>query len=75
VSVPLATPIPCYEARALVRRAPWLAVGADVFAAALVPLVDTRAHVIVGNGGLELVADGYGHVRIAGGAPPEKGRR
>jgi len=75
VSVPLVTPIPCYEARTLVRHAPWLGSGADALAEAVVPLVDTRAHLILGIGGFELFADGYGHLRIAAGARPERGRQ
>jgi hypothetical protein len=74
--VPLAllTPVPCYEALALARRAPWLAARSGDLAGALVPLVDTRAHAIVTDRGFDLVADGYGNLRIVGGAPATGGR-
>jgi hypothetical protein len=65
-------PSPCYEARELLNRAPWLAALETDFPKALAPLVDTRAHVIARIDAAGLMVDAYGNVVIAYGAPQEE---
>jgi hypothetical protein len=56
---------PCYEASELMNRAPWLAALGSDFPEALVPLVDTRSHVIVRKDRVGLMVDWYGNVLVA----------
>ena len=69
ISLPQRTPIPCFEARELISRAPWLAaLGIDFFDA-IVPLVDTRAHVIAKKDEFGLFVDWYGNLVIVNDTP------
>ncbi len=62
---------PCHEARDLVSRARWLAnLGID-FPKAVVPLVETRRHVIADSSKAGLIADWYGGIFIVSGKPEE----
>ncbi|UCF05302.1 MAG: hypothetical protein JSV33_15525 [bacterium] len=65
VSVPLRPHDPCHEARALVGRAPWLAAFEVDLSEALIPLVETRRHVLARSGAVGLLADWYGNILIA----------
>lgn len=53
----------CYEARRLSELSPWRGEGVSV-SDILVPLVDTRPHVIASTGKFGLSADWFGNVRI-----------
>lgn len=67
IAIPRRPPAPCYEARELMNRAPWLAPLGSEFPRALIPLVDTRPHAIARHEETGLVADWYGSVVIANG--------
>jgi hypothetical protein len=70
VSVPWQPSDPCYEARKLINRAQWIAnVEAD-FSKVIIPLVDTRPHVIANRDRVELVVDWYGNILIVNGIQP-----
>ena len=58
---------PCYEIRRLLSRAPWLASRDHDLAAALVPLVDTRLHVIRNTHKVELMIDWSGNIMLTNG--------
>lgn len=71
VSLPRLAPDPCREASELIKRAPWIAPGGarsgdgglslvDV----VIPLIDTRSHLIVKNGAANFLIEGYGDVVI-----------
>jgi hypothetical protein len=66
---------PCFEARRLLSRVQWLAVEGVELSQALVPLVETRKHVIVRRGTVGLVLDGEGTVRVSSEARREGARR
>lgn len=57
---------PCYEARKLLDRARWLVLLGDDFAKALVPLVDTRMHLIANEEKVGLAIDWYGNLIVNG---------
>ena len=67
IAVPRLTPDPCYAARQLANRAPWLAPSSRELADALVPLVDTRSHVIARREHVALIADGLGNIMVSNG--------
>jgi hypothetical protein len=67
VSIPRLPPEPCYGARRLLNQAPWLVGGGVDLSRALVPLVDTRLHVIAREGMFGLVMDGYGNMLVVTG--------
>jgi hypothetical protein len=67
IPVPLRPADPCYEARFLVARALWLAAVQDGFPESVLPLVDTRPHVIANGAKVDLASDWYGIVFIATG--------
>ncbi len=58
-------PDPCHEAHKLVNRARWLSTFKVDFSKALIPLVDTRLHVIVNRSKVGLIVDWYGNILIA----------
>ncbi len=64
VSIPRRPPDPCYEARELADRAPWLAGTGHGLAEVLVPFVDARSHLIVEKDTVELTVDGHGSVLV-----------
>jgi hypothetical protein len=66
ITLPLATTDPRTEAEILVERARWLSGLCDGLADALIPLIDTRSHVIVRSGSAGISVDAYGTVRIVG---------
>ncbi len=57
-------PDPCEAARTLLDHARWLSGLGDRFREALIPLVDTRPHVIVRSGAVGLLVDWYGNLLI-----------
>lgn len=65
-------PVPdsCGSARDLLRRAPWLVAGDRTMAGSVIPVVDTRRHVVVASRDVSVVWDIYGNVRIL---PPRCG--
>jgi hypothetical protein len=65
VPIPRRPPDPCYEARSMVNRARWLSTFKVDFSKALIPLVDTRLHVIVNSSKVGLIVDWYGNILIA----------
>jgi hypothetical protein len=71
ITIPRRTPIPCYEAKELVDRAPWLASLGAGFFDALIPLVDTRSHVIARTGQCGVYADWYNNLVIVNEPPKE----
>ncbi len=72
VPVPRRPPDPCYEARKLMNRAHWLAALEDDFPDALIPLVDTRLHVIANRNRVELIVDWYGNILLMNGISMER---
>jgi hypothetical protein len=70
IALPSETPLPCHQARELVRRAPWLP-GVDAgLSRALLPLVETRSHAIATDCGIDLVVDRFGALRIVRAGSP-----
>ncbi|NIR42655.1 MAG: hypothetical protein GWN99_02085 [Gemmatimonadetes bacterium] len=65
VALPHRTLDPCRHLALLSERVPWLAVGWLDPAATMVPLVDTRSHVIARDGTVSLRVDWDGVVRVA----------
>jgi hypothetical protein len=65
IAIPRRPPDACYEVRKLLNRAPWLANLEVDFDDALIPLVDTRLHVIANRDRVGLVIDGYGNLLIS----------
>ncbi len=65
VALPYRALDPCRHLALLSERAPWLAVGWLDPAATIVPLVDTRSHVIARDGVVSLSVDWDGVVRVA----------
>ena len=59
-------PVPdsCGSARSLLRRAPWLRAEDGTITANLIPLIDTRGFVVLGNRAVVVRWDFYGNVRI-----------
>jgi hypothetical protein len=53
----------CYESAELLARAPWLAYG-GALRDVLLPLVETRAHVIANAKHAGAIVDGWGNVRV-----------
>jgi hypothetical protein len=64
LSIPRQPPDPCFQARQIVERVPWLAGTGWSFADGLVPLVDARSHLIIEKDTVELTVDGYGSIMI-----------
>ncbi len=58
---------PCRQARALMDRVRWLAGLEDRLHEAIIPLVETRPHVIVRGGTAGVIVDWYGDVLIIDG--------
>ncbi len=58
---------PCRQARALMDRVRWLAGMEDRLHEAIIPLVETRPHVIVREGTAGVIVDWYGDVLITDG--------
>ncbi len=72
IAIPRRPVDPCYEARRLINQARWLAnLGGD-FPEALIPLVDTRLHVIAKRDRVGLILDGYGDILILNGMLRER---
>lgn len=71
VSLPRSPADPCSEALSLIERAAWLGDLGDRFHEAIVPLVDTRRHVVYRPGGFGLEIDRFGRLTITG--RPERG--
>jgi hypothetical protein len=66
VSLPRQPADPCYQARKLLDRARWLVILGDEFPKALVPLVDTRLHLIANEEKVGLAIDWYGNLIVNG---------
>jgi hypothetical protein len=66
---------PCFAARKLASRVEWLAPRLRHLAAALVPLVETRRHVVATSGQVGLYLDWDGTVLISGLHAPGGSRR
>jgi len=64
VSTPRRPFDPCREARTLIDRARWLSTFEVDLSMALIPLVDTRLHVIVDSEVAGLMIDWYGNILI-----------
>ncbi len=67
ISIPRMPPESCYGARRLLNRAPWLVGGGVDLSQALIPLVDTRLHVIAREGLFGLIIDTYGNMLVVTG--------
>jgi hypothetical protein len=67
VALPKAPPAACYELARLLERVPWLGVEGLDLDVVLIPLVDTRRHVIARRGRFGLVTDTYGNLLIVNG--------
>jgi hypothetical protein len=66
ISVPRRSTAPCFEYRKLIHDARWLEGDWIDLSKALIPLVDTRRHVIVRDDRIALSVDWNGIVRIGG---------
>lgn len=66
LSLPRNAADPCFEARKLVRRAPWLVTAGEKMADVLVPLVDTRSHLIANGERVGAAVDWFGDVLLYG---------
>jgi hypothetical protein len=66
LSLPRRAADPCFEARKLVRRAPWLVTAGEAIADVLIPLVDTRMHLIANANRVGAAVDWYGDVLLYG---------
>jgi hypothetical protein len=55
---------PCFEARTLINRARWLSTFDVALEEALLPLVDTRRHLIIDSGKTGVVVDYFGNVIV-----------
>jgi hypothetical protein len=66
VSLPRRPADPCYEARKLLNRARWLVLLGNAFPDALIPLVDTRMHVIADEERVGLAVDWFGNLILNG---------
>ncbi len=75
VSISRRTPNPCAELDELMHRVPWLAVLGNDFAKGMIPLTDTREHVIVNGTNIGLDVDWFGNVLITAGPPRRSGQR
>jgi len=64
VAIPIRPYDACDEARILLERAPWLVTLAADLSASIVPLVETRRHLIVANGHVSVAIDWYGNIRL-----------
>lgn len=62
LALPRQTPFPCFEAEWLRSRAPWL--DGTALGDVIVPLVDTRSHVIARPDRFGLITDFYGQTLI-----------
>ena len=58
---------PCFELKRLLSRAPWLAPLEQSLSSALIPLVDSRLHVIRSAGKVELLINGSGNIVLTTG--------
>lgn len=67
IAVPCRPADPCYEAQALLARAPWLSPRESDLSEAIVPLVDTSAYVIARKDRVTFVTDWHGNVFITNG--------
>lgn len=66
VAVPRRAHDDCFESQRLLKRAPWLAGdGSDVLEDAVVPLVETRAHLIVRSGHAGVTTDWFGNIHVS----------
>ncbi|MFH1755483.1 MAG: ABC transporter substrate-binding protein [Candidatus Latescibacterota bacterium] len=72
ISIPRRLADPCCGARDLIAQIPWLAELGNAFTKVVVPLVDTRSHVIANSTGVGLSIDWYGNVLIMNGMQPER---
>ncbi|MEE8192885.1 MAG: ABC transporter substrate-binding protein [Gemmatimonadales bacterium] len=73
VAVPRQVLDPCFDISMLVSRAEWLAMDDQAgLASAIIPLVDTRQHLIARRGAVALAVDWDGTVLVAGAAVREK---
>jgi hypothetical protein len=72
VHIPLRSTDPCYEARRLLSQAHWLLIEENILSRAIVPLVDTRRHVIADRRRVELMIDWNGNILVANGMLQER---
>ena len=63
---------PCFEARLLVDGAPWLAAPDVDLSESLIPLVDSRLHVIADSSAVALILDWSCNVLVVNGNQPER---
>jgi hypothetical protein len=66
LSLPHRAADPCFEARKLLARAPWVVTVGDEIGDVLIPLVDTRAHLIADGHTAGAVVDWYGNLLLYG---------
>lgn len=64
ISFPRRPPDPCFETSEFVRRAPWMMILGEKFTDALIPLVDTRPHVIANVEKAGLAVDWYSGILV-----------
>ena len=72
VAVPGQPLDPCYEIRKLLNRARWLVYSGSDLARSLIPLVDTRRHVIADSSRVGLLRDSVGGILITNGLIEER---
>jgi len=69
VSIPRLSFDPCHSAAQLIARAPWVGYPNGDLQKTVIPLVDTRKHVIARRDRFGLIGDGYGRVLVVGETP------
>jgi hypothetical protein len=70
VAVPHRPPDACYAGRQLVHRAPWLALPTEQLGDVVLPLVDSRRHVVARRERVGISVDWFGNVLVMGGEQP-----
>ncbi|MEJ2720789.1 MAG: hypothetical protein P8181_06560, partial [bacterium] len=75
ISIARRTLVPCDEFRKLANRVPWLTAVGDDFCRAIIPLTDTREHVIVRGDNIGVCADWLGDILITPGSKIRGNRR
>jgi hypothetical protein len=64
IYIPLSPVDHCYQSRALIRNVRWLSGLGSGLAEAILPLLETRPHIILRSGRINLELDRSGKIRV-----------
>lgn len=64
INLPLSSVDPCYQSRELIRNVKWLSSLDSGLADAILPLLETRPHIILRSGKMNLEIDRSGKIRV-----------